>query len=215
VGDSLDEARGELRARQGAGARYDAASASARELDWARRGTAYFTRLLNGLDEGQLDDASEIAGVPRRRIVAYIGLEGRLLAELVGRAALPQPEASAGPIPGVDALRSAVSLPTHALRNLFNHSAVHLDVEWRDLDEAQWQASVKCPTGENVVIAQTPLLRAISIWQAAGRLRVGARSGDVPIELMGLLTTGADGGQIGRALDSAFSAGCSDPRRTP
>ena len=214
MSDSLDEARAELRSRKGGGARYDAASAPARELDWARRGTAYFARLLNGLDEWQLDDASEIDGVTRRRIVAYIGLEGRILAELVGRAALPQPEAPYGPIPGVDALRNAVSLPTHALRNLFTHSAVHLDVEWRDLDEAQWQASVKSPAGESVVMARTPLLRAISIWHAAVRLGAGARSSDVPTELMESLTTGADGSRIRGALDSAFSAGCSDPRGT-
>ena len=69
--DSLEAARAALQARQGEGARYDAATAPARDLDWARRGTAYFARMLNGLSDAALDTGMQ--GMPearRRRVIS-------------------------------------------------------------------------------------------------------------------------------------------------
>jgi maleylpyruvate isomerase len=83
VNKFLDKARAALRKRQGSGARYDASSAPARELDWARRGTAYFARLLNPLSDGDLDAPSAVQGFSRRHIVAHIGYHARVLSEIV------------------------------------------------------------------------------------------------------------------------------------
>ena len=66
MNQTLEEARAALRELQGRGARYDAAAAPARELDWARRGTAYFARLLNNLSDEDLDAPSALPGVSRR-----------------------------------------------------------------------------------------------------------------------------------------------------
>lgn len=181
---SLDQARTELRVRQGAGARYDAASAPARELDWARRGTAYFARMLNRLEDREIDEPSGVVGISRRRIVTYIGLEGRLLGEIIGwlrsRQNGPLPF---GPTPSSARMADGVTLPVRALRNLFAHSAVHLDVEWRDLDDGQWDAAVECDTGEIVEVRRTPWQRAVSIWTAAIDLRAEGRFSDLPPEL--------------------------------
>jgi maleylpyruvate isomerase len=183
--DALDEARAALRLRQGVGARYDAQAAPACELDWARRGTAYFARLLNDLSERELDEPSRAASVPRRWVVAYVGLEWRLLGELIGwlRAGsvgtLPS-----SPIPAPDRIRATMSLPDRALRNLFVHAAVHLDVEWRDLDDGQWNARVECQDGSVIELGNTPLRRAQSLWARAIDLRAGGRTADLPSGLL-------------------------------
>jgi maleylpyruvate isomerase len=62
-----EEARALLRERQGAGARYDSPIAPARDLLWARRGTAYFARKLNELSDSELDAPSRVAGWSRDR----------------------------------------------------------------------------------------------------------------------------------------------------
>ncbi|MDI6028765.1 hypothetical protein QBK99_21555 [Corticibacterium sp. UT-5YL-CI-8] len=65
---------------------------------------------------------------------------------------------------------------------LFQHSEVHLNVEWRDLSEAGWMASVRALNGELVPVARTPWLRAREIWLRALDLDVGGTSVDVPEE---------------------------------
>ena len=62
------------------------------------------------------------------------------------------------------------TLPAHALRYLFSHSGVHLNVEWRDLDAAGWAREVISLAGETVPVAPTPWRRARAIWGTAGGL---------------------------------------------
>ncbi len=163
---STDADRAALKARQGVGARYDAPEAPSETLLLARRGTAYFARVLNGLTDDELMVA-ERAGA-----VAETGYHARGLAEALARLRTGQP-----PDPP-RAAKDAASLPARALRGLFQHSAVHLDVEWRDLPGAFWDVRVPYFAVEAF---QTPLLRAEFVWRAA--VQIGGRSRDLPAEL--------------------------------
>lgn len=51
-------------------------------------------------------------------------------------------EVLAEPDNKIENIAFGATLPSHALRYLFQHSVVHLNVEWRDLSEAGWAASV-------------------------------------------------------------------------
>lgn len=155
--------RAALIARQGSGARYDAPEAPSDALLLARRGTAYFARVLNGLSDAELMERHHA------EVVAGIGYHGRSLAEHL--AALRED----APVPEARHAHDAISLPARALRGLFQHAAIHLDVEWRDLPGDIWAADVP---GLGMSAAQTPLARAEAVWQ--GSLRLGGRVRDLP-----------------------------------
>ncbi|ULR44853.1 maleylpyruvate isomerase N-terminal domain-containing protein [Rhizobium sp. K102] len=181
MSQTLEEARIALRERQGRGARHDAALAPSQALDWARLGTAYFARLLNDLSDHALDEPSAVEGFSRRRLVAYAGYHARLLSEFVawGRAGV------AGPFPrnldvAADDLEFGITQPSRALRYLFDHSAVHLNVEWRDLSNEDWGRSVADTTGRKTHLRDTPLTRARKLWLLAIDLNSGGRFADMP-----------------------------------
>lgn len=127
---TLEEARAALRERQGTGARYDAAEAPAETLGWARLGTAFFARLLNDLADADLWAPSLVPGWTRRHVVAQVGYQARALTQLTEWAAggVPQPmyDSNAARLAEVE---NGSTLPARALRGLFRHAAVHLDVE--------------------------------------------------------------------------------------
>jgi maleylpyruvate isomerase len=181
VSTAVEEAAREaLRTRQGAGARYDAVAAPARELAWTRRGTAYFARRLRELSEAELTGPSLIAGWTRAHVIAHVGYNARALARLVEWARtgveMPfyeSPEARAFEI------ELGATLPDRALRNLFDHAEVHLNVEWRDLTDAQWDAAVG-----GVAIRETPWMRAREIWVHAVDLDNGGSFLDFPPDLV-------------------------------
>lgn len=180
----LDEARAALRSRKGIGARYDAAKAPALELDWARRGTAYFARLLNRMADCELDEPSLLPGVSRRYVIAQIGYHARLLSGILAWTRSTRD----GRLPvkaEVDAedVRGHVTQPALALRNLFVHSAVHLNVEWRDLSDAQWDVSVQDREGQHVAVRETPWRRAVAIWLHAMDLGAGGLFSDIPPDM--------------------------------
>jgi maleylpyruvate isomerase len=83
----------------------------------------------------------------------------------------------------VENIELGATLPVHALRHLFRHSEVHLNVEWRDLTEAAWKASVRSLSGDLVPIETTPWLRAREIWIRALDLNNGGTILDFPAEL--------------------------------
>lgn len=185
-----EEARADLRARQGAGARYDAPSAPAAQLAWARRGTAYFARLLNDLGPADLDGPSRVPGWSRRHVVAHVAYNGRAFANLAGALRTGDPALL---YPSLE-MRAAeiawgATLPDRALRHLFQHAEVHLNVEWRDLTDDDWQKAGTGLDGTPLAVADTPLLRARELWLHALDLDAGARTRDVPGDLLAALAT--------------------------
>lgn len=182
--DTGEEAQARLRERLGKGARYDAPAAPHRELSWARRGTAYFARKLNELADRELDAPSRVPGWSRRHVIAHIGYQARKLSRLVeaARKGLPAeslPESE----PTIEDVAFGATLPAYALRHLFAHAAVHLNVEWRDLHDAGWDATVRSIGGQSVRVRETPLLRAREIWRMAIALDNGGRQADCPEDL--------------------------------
>lgn len=181
---SDDAARAALRARQGAGARYDAASAPAADLLLARRGTAYFARKLGELPDAELAEPSLCAGRSRAEVIAAVGYHARALAEVLANL---RNGAEHPPCPPEKALRAEIALgatlPARALRSLVHHAAIHLDVEWRDLSNANWDKRVALSGQETILARATPRLRARVVWQAALDLGNDGRPVDVPEEV--------------------------------
>jgi maleylpyruvate isomerase len=176
-------ARAALRVRQGAGARYDSLDAPQEDLLMARHGTACFARKLAELCDAALDADSLRAGPTRRQVIARVGYQARALAERVAavRAGRDIQDVRVDEAQGV-------TLPARALRSLIHHSAIHLDVEWRDLREGQWDRILRLQDGTDLSLRQTPRLRAVRVWQAALDLGNGARLADVPAALLPLMT---------------------------
>lgn len=180
-------ARDILRARQGEGARYDAENAPHDDLLLARRGTAYFARKLNELTDDALGDAALRDGWSRRHLVAHVSLQARELA--IALKALREP-LIAEELEWCPDLALAATLPAHALRHLFEHSAKHLDVEWRDLPAERWDTVLTHVQDSTVCARATPILRAREIWRAAIELGNGGRWSDVPAPLRPAQSTG-------------------------
>lgn len=182
TGDAEQEAaRLALRLRQGVGARYDAPSAPGPDLLLARRGTAYLARKLNDLADADLDGASLREGWRRRRLIAYVCYHARALALLlegvrtgVETRAPPSAEARAAEI------ELGATLPPRALRSLFRHTEIHLNVEWRDLSDQGWDAALQMFEGRAIVARDTPRIRAIEVWRSALELGNGGRRADAP-----------------------------------
>lgn len=170
---SSDAAQLALRARQGMGARYDAPDAPAQDLLLARRGTAYFARHLNLLSDGDLTPA-------RRAVVANVSLQARAMALAVKRLRAPLNEDEAQFTPD---LGMTTTLPAHALRYLFDHSQIHLNVEWRDMTNAAWDQPVYFPHWVDAPARDLPIIRAHMVWEAAQKLGTGARLSDIPEQL--------------------------------
>ncbi|MDR3470691.1 MAG: maleylpyruvate isomerase N-terminal domain-containing protein [Devosia sp.] len=203
--DELSSARAELRARQGLGARYDAPNAPALELDWARRGTAYFARKLNELVDADLDAPSLVDGWSRREVVASVGYHARALTRITERARtgsdlhmFSSPGQRAGEI------ADGATLPPGALRHLVAHADVHLNVEWRDLGEADWDRPLETGRGKLSTARETPWMRACEVWLRALDIGGGGSMCDLPpaflralivrrASLLGLVATTADG----------------------
>lgn len=164
-----------LRARQGEGARYDAPEAPVDNLLLARRGTAYFARLLNDLPDADLVDN------PRALVVACVGYHARGLTRLMAwaRTGIETPEHESVAAQQAELL-AAESLPARALRGLFQHAAIHLDVEWRDLPGPAWDVAVRRLDGTRITARDTPMIRARMIWQAALALNAKGREADMP-----------------------------------
>lgn len=178
------EALAALRERQGKGARYDAPAAPARELLWARRGAAYFARKLNELDDAALDGSSSRAGRGRRLVVSEIGYQARALARIAQAAREGRErEVFGDPDRQPDDVALGATLPAHALRFLYAHSQAHLNVEWRDLADADWDRAVETFDGRRRTPRDTVRERALSIWQAAIDLGNGGSLRDVPADL--------------------------------
>jgi len=170
----------------GPGARHDASEAPREDLLLARRGTAYFSRKLGELTDDALNARSLRAGWSRRLLIAHVGYAARDLAQRLagmrGPCDLVDQDGHATPLAGA---AQGADLPGRALRSLIHHTAIHLDVEWRDLGAAEWDRVLSLPDGTAVTARQTPFLRAELVWHAAIDLGNGGRLLDVPPALRG------------------------------
>lgn len=188
VTGTLDEAREALREKQGVGARYDAPDAPARELAWARQGTAYFARVLADLSDEQLYQPSLVPDWTRAHVVAHVGYNARALTRLTEWAAtgIEQPMYASPQQRGAEIERGS-TLPARALRNLVDHAAVHLDVEWRDLPEGSWDNPVVTAQGRTVAVRETAWMRTREVWIHAVDLDGGGSFLDFPPEVLDAL----------------------------
>ncbi|MEQ8335564.1 maleylpyruvate isomerase N-terminal domain-containing protein [Nisaea sp.] len=181
MSDSLEAERAALRARLGSGARYDSPAAPAEDLILARRGTAYFARKLNELTDRDLDAPSLVSGWTRRHLVAHIGYHARALTRLAdwGRTGIETPMHASAEERDAE-IGLGATLPAQALRHLFTHSAVHLNVVWRDLEDTHWDAPVRTLDGSVMELRDLPMLRAREIWHRALALGNGGAARDLP-----------------------------------
>lgn len=166
-----------LRARLGVGARHDAPGAPSEGLRLARHGMAFFARQLNGLSDADLGQPSRIPSWQRAHVVAHVSLEARTQALALAALRGQLPEDDFGWTPDLDL---TASLPTRALRHLYEHAHVHINVEWRDLTTAQWGQPVTMETGEAATASDLPLHHAALLWWGAVALNTGAAANEIP-----------------------------------
>lgn len=192
LSDEDKAARDALRARQGPGARHDSADAPADDLLLARRATAFFARKLDELE----DTALKLPAVgpvrwTRAHVVAATGYHARRMA-LALEALCPahsgsRAEAHPDALPSLDL---AATLPAHALRHLFQHSAIHLDVCWRDLPGKAWDRTIADDEDGRIAVRDLPRRRATALWAHVLALGNGASRRDAPPAIRELLEGG-------------------------
>ena len=159
-------------------------------LQLARRGTAYFSRKLNDLSDEELDGPSLLPGWSRRHIIAHVGYNARALTRLLEWAATGvETPMYASRQQRRDEIDYGATMSPVALRHLVGHSIVHLNVRWRNLPAAAWQAQVRTAQGRTVPAAETAWMRAREVWIHAVDLDNGGSFNDFAPELVDALTT--------------------------
>jgi len=154
------------------------------DLVSVRLGTAFFRRALNRVLDDDLDGASLLPGWTRRHVVAHVGYNARALARLVDWAATGV-ETPMYVSPGArnEEIEVGATLPPEGLRNLVEHSAIDLDVRWRDLVDDHWSHVVRTAQGREVPAAETVWMRSREVWLHAVDLDSGARMDQIPAEV--------------------------------
>jgi maleylpyruvate isomerase len=106
-----------------------------------------------------------------------------------------------------------------ALRHLFDHSAVHLNVEWRDLPADAWHHKVKTAQGRIVPAEETVWMRTREVWMHSIDLDNGATFSDIPTPVLERLleditgawkTRGTDAGLLVKVAGADSALGDSD-----
>ena len=171
----------------------------------ARRGTAFFARKLNELTDDELDGGSLLPGWTRRHVVAHVGYNARAIARLVEWAATG---VETPMYPSVEVRNHEISfgatLSPTALRILFDHSAVHLSVEWRDLPDRDWSNEVKTVQGRTVPASETVWMRTREVWIHAVDLGNGATFADIPEPVLARLLRDITGAWHARGTDAGL-----------
>ncbi|WP_423183928.1 maleylpyruvate isomerase family mycothiol-dependent enzyme [Arthrobacter sp. NyZ413] len=175
------------------------------QLLQARRGTAFFARKLNELSDAELDGESLLPGWTRRHVAAHIGYNARALARLVEWAATGV-ETPMYPSAAVrdEEIEFGATLSPIALRNLFDHSAVHLSVEWRDLPDDAWRHTVRTIQGREVPASETAWMRSREVWVHAVDLANGATFADIPAPVLERLLKDITGAWHARGTDAGL-----------
>jgi maleylpyruvate isomerase len=171
----------------------------------ARRGTAFFARKLNELSDADLDGPSLLPGWTRRHVTAHIGYNARAIARLIEWAAtgVETPMYASTQIRDHE-INFGATLPPIALRNLFDHSAVHLNVEWRDLPADAWHHQVKTAQGRTVPAEETVWMRTREVWTHAVDLDNGATFADIPATVLERLLKDITGAWKNRGTDTGL-----------
>lgn len=213
LGKTDQAARDALGARLGKGARYDAPNAPSRDLLLARRGAAYCARKLNELADADLSAPSRVSGWSRGQLIADVSYRARAMAIALKsvRAKLTQEEIDWEPD-----LRLATTLPARALRYLYAHTDVHLNVEFRDLTQLDWEQTFPMGSHANRPVRGAPALRAQDVWLAGYNLGNGGRVADLPTGILAGNPTGiypAESGAAGQRPDNADPALPGEPAR--
>ncbi|MEN8584619.1 maleylpyruvate isomerase family mycothiol-dependent enzyme [Arthrobacter sp. KBS0703] len=183
----------------------------------ARRGTAFFARKLNELSDQELDGDSLLRGWTRRHVTAHIGYNARAIARLVEWAGtgVETPMYASTSVRDHE-INFGATLSPIALRNLFDHSAVHLNVEWRDLPEDAWHHKVRTIQGREVPATETVWMRTREVWMHAVDLDNGASFADIPAPVLERLlkditgawhTRGTDAGLVVKVTDRNLTFG--------
>ena len=135
--DPLDNARADLRARLGQGARRDSPAAPHSALSSMRLARAGCTREMTLIDDANLQSLEAASAV------ADVGCLARLIAveieRLVGHAGL-EGGGSEDKTDLTTEIFNTINLPGRAIRALYLHALQHLDVALRDLDGPGWRA---------------------------------------------------------------------------
>ncbi|MFF1385277.1 maleylpyruvate isomerase family mycothiol-dependent enzyme [Arthrobacter sp. NPDC058288] len=171
----------------------------------ARRGTAFFARKLNELTDADLDGDSLLPGWTRRHVVAHVGYNARAIARLIEWAAtgVETPMYASTSVREHE-INFGATLPPIALRHLFDHSAVHLNVEWRDLPADAWHHKVKTAQGRIVPAEETVWMRTREVWLHAVDLDNGAAFKDIPAPVLERLLKDITGAWHTRGTDSGL-----------
>jgi maleylpyruvate isomerase len=152
-----------------------------------------------------------LPGWTRRHVTAHIGYNARAIARLIEWAAtgVETPMYASTEIRDHE-INFGATLPPIALRHLFDHSAVHLNVEWRDLPADAWHHKVKTAQGRIVPAEETVWMRTREVWTHAVDLDIGATFADIPATVLERLlkditgawkTRGTDTGLLVRVTD--------------
>lgn len=175
------------------------------DLLQARRGTAFFARKLNELTDAELDGGTLLPDWTRRHVVAHVGYNARAIARLVEWAATG---VETPMYPSAEARNHEIdfgaTLSPIALRNLFDHSAVHLSVEWRDLPDLNWENEVRTAQGRTVPASETVWMRTREVWTHAVDLDNGATFNDIPAPVLERLLKDITGAWKTRGTDTGL-----------
>jgi maleylpyruvate isomerase len=175
------------------------------DLLQARRGTAFFARKLNELSDAELDGGTRLPEWTRRHVVAHVGYNARAIARLIEWAAtgVETPMYSSTEARNHEINFGATMSPI-ALRNLFDHSAVHLSVEWRDLPDANWANQVRTAQGRIVRASETVWMRTREVWVHTVDLDNGATFADIPATVLERLLRDITGAWKKRGTDTGL-----------
>ncbi|MGA1836884.1 maleylpyruvate isomerase N-terminal domain-containing protein [Herbiconiux sp. 11R-BC] len=156
------------------------APASAVSLS-ARRGTAYYSRLLRGLSDDALREPSAVDGFDRAQVVASVALDARGLAVAMDALTRDEPAETAPEweLPWAELVTYTATLPAGALRNLHDHTVVHLNVAARDLARDAWSTPLEV-WGSRASAQEYLRRRERQIWVASLCLRAGGVLSDLP-----------------------------------
>jgi maleylpyruvate isomerase len=156
-----------------------------RDLATARLGTAYFRRLLWKVRDDAFAAPSLLPAWRRDQLIAHVGYNARAVARLVTWAAtgVETPMYSSPQARGEE-IELGATLRPDALRSLCEHSAIDLDVRWRDLPDDRWSYTVVTAQGREVPAAETLWMRSREVWLHAVDLDVGGRIEDIPAPVL-------------------------------